>query len=52
MSAWWRAVGAILRKDLLLEWRSREAVTAMGFFAFLVAVLFGFAFQAESIDRA
>jgi len=43
-------VAAILRKDLLLEWRSREALTSMGFFSLLVVVLFGFAFQTEKID--
>lgn len=50
MSAYWRSVAAILRKDLLLEWRSREALTSMAFFSLLVVVVFGFAFQAERID--
>ncbi len=45
-----RTVLAVLRKDLLLEWRSREALTAMAFFALLVVVLFGFAFEGERID--
>lgn len=50
MSGYWRVVGAVLRKDLLLEWRSREGLTSMAFFALLVTVVFGFALQAERID--
>jgi len=50
VSSYGRTVAAVLRKDLLLEWRSREAITSMGFFSLLVVVLFGFAFQAERID--
>ncbi len=50
MRSYLRTVGAVLRKDLLLEWRSREAITSMAFFSLLVVVLFGFAFQAERID--
>jgi len=34
-----------LRKDLKLEWRARDAVNAMLFFALLVVVLFSFAFD-------
>jgi heme exporter protein B len=45
-----RTLGAVLRKDLLLEWRSREALTSMGFFSLLVVVIFGFSFQTERID--
>jgi len=50
MIAYLRVIGAVLRKDLLLEWRSREALTSMGFFSLLVVVIFGFAFQTEKID--
>jgi len=50
VSGYLRALGAVLRKDLLLEWRSREAFTSMAFFALLVTVIFGFALQAERID--
>lgn len=32
-------------KDLRLEWRSKEAINAMLFFALLVAVIFSFSFQ-------
>lgn len=45
-----RGVLTVLGKDLRLEWRSREALTSMGFFSLLVVVLFGFAFQTERID--
>ncbi len=34
-----------LRKDLRLEWRSRDAVTAMLFFSLLVVVVFSMAFE-------
>lgn len=50
MSAYLRAVAAILRKDLLLEWRSRETVLSMAFFSLLAVVLFGFALQARPVD--
>ena len=34
-----------LWKDLCLEWRSKDAINAMLFFALLVAVIFSFAFE-------
>jgi heme exporter protein B len=34
-----------LRKDLRLEWRAKDALNAMGFFALLVVVIFSFAFE-------
>jgi heme exporter protein B len=37
-----------LRKDLLLEWRSRDSVNGMLFFALLVVVVFGLAFDPTS----
>jgi heme exporter protein CcmB len=37
-------VGAIARKDLTVEWRSREILYTMTFFAVLVVVIFAFAF--------
>jgi heme exporter protein B len=46
-----RHVFAHLRKDLRLEWRSRDALTSMLFFSLLVVVVFAMAFdptQAES----
>ena len=39
MSALW----AVLWKDLITEWRSRDRVTAMAVFALLVVVIFHFA---------
>ncbi len=51
MKPWLRAAGAVLRKDLLLEWRSREALTSMAFFSLLVTVLFGFSFDAGRVER-
>jgi heme exporter protein B len=36
---------AHLRKDLRLEWRSRDAINGMVFFALLVVVVFGLAFD-------
>ena len=40
-----RTVWLHLRKDLLLEWRSRDAITGMLFFTLLVAVVFSIAFD-------
>src|SRR5438876_3217999 len=37
--------GAALAKDLRLEWRSKDAVNAMLFFALLVVVIFSFSFD-------
>jgi heme exporter protein B len=36
---------ATLRKDLRLEWRSKDAINSMLFFALLVVVVFSFAFN-------
>ncbi len=37
--------GATLAKDLRLEWRSKDAINAMLFFALLVVVVFSFSFD-------
>src|SRR5438105_12846378 len=37
--------GAALAKDLRLEWRSKDAINAMLFFALLVVVIFSFSFD-------
>jgi heme exporter protein B len=42
---WSRLVWAHLQKDLRIEWRSREAINSMLFFALLVVVLFSMAFD-------
>ncbi|HEV8339244.1 MAG TPA: heme exporter protein CcmB [bacterium] len=41
--------GAVARKDLLLEWRGRQTVTAMVVFALLVTLLLGFALGGDSV---
>lgn len=40
-----RALALHLRKDLRLEWRSKDAANSMLFFALLVVVVFAFAFD-------
>ena len=40
-----REVAAHLRKDLLLEWRSREALNGILFFSLLVVIIFALAFD-------
>lgn len=45
MRAYWRQVGWILWKELRAEWRTRQTVTSMAIFAFLVIVVFSFAFD-------
>ena len=45
-----RAVGAILRKDLLLELRTRESIPAMVLFSISTFVLFHFGLDARSLE--
>ena len=45
-----RAAGTILRKDLLLELRTKEAVPAMTLFTITVHVLFHFGLDRNSLD--
>jgi heme exporter protein B len=40
-----RTAASTLKKDLQLEWRSKDAFNAMLFFALLVAVIFSFSFD-------
>src|SRR5690242_21190493 len=47
-----RAVGALLRKDLRLELRTRESVPAMVLFSLGTFVLFHFALQRDDVDGA
>jgi heme exporter protein B len=42
---WTSLVWSHLRKDLRIEWRSRDAINSMLFFALLVVVLFSMAFD-------
>ncbi len=44
------AVLAVVRKDLLSEWRTREAAGSMALFSLLVVVIFGFCFETQRID--
>jgi len=44
MSAW-RVATALLRKDLLAEWRTKDVSTAILLFGFTIAVSFAFAFE-------
>jgi heme exporter protein B len=45
-----RTAGAILRKDLALEWRTKESVPAMTLFTLTVYVLFHFGLDRDSLD--
>ncbi len=45
MSAMLPIAGVTLAKDLRLEWRSKDAINSMLFFALLVVVIFSFAFD-------
>jgi heme exporter protein B len=45
-----RAIGALLRKDLRLELRTRESVPAMVLFSLGTFVLFHFALQRDNVD--
>ena len=42
---WLDLLNANITKDLRLEWRSKDAINAMGFFALLVVVIFSFALE-------
>lgn len=46
------AFRALLRKELLAEWRSREAISAMLFFATITLLIFSFAFDLTPIPAA
>lgn len=46
------AVRHLVWKDLVLEWRGREILTAMVVFSMLVAVVFNFAFSPSPTDAA
>lgn len=43
-----RRAADVARKDLLLEWRSREAIAAMLTFALLIALLLGFTLGSDA----
>ncbi len=50
--SYWRTVGAIFRKDILAEWRSREIFSSMFVFVMLVTLIFNFAFELRVEDVA
>jgi heme exporter protein B len=47
-----RAVGAVVWKDLAAEWRSRELLSSMLVFALLVLLIFNFALELDAQARA
>jgi heme exporter protein B len=47
-----RPTSALLRKELRLEWRSREAVPAMVLFSITTFVVFHFGLQRDTVDGA
>jgi heme exporter protein B len=52
MSAFFAAVAAIVRKDLAVEWRSRQQLASMLVFALLVILIFNFALELDARVRA
>lgn len=46
------ATGALLRKELRLEWRTREAVPAMALFSLTTFVVFHFGLQRDTVEGA
>jgi len=52
LATFFRAMIAIIRKDLAAEWRSRELFTAMFIFALLVILIFNFALELDARARA
>ncbi len=47
-----RRAGALARKDLLIEWRGRQTITAMAVFALLMILLLGFALGSDPVRAA
>src|ERR1700751_2866032 len=45
MTSFWAVMSATLRKDIRLEWRSKDAINSMLFFSLLVVVIFSFSFD-------
>lgn len=52
LSNFFRALWAVVWKDLAAEWRSRELLTAMLVFALLVIMIFNFALELDARARA
>ena len=49
--AYWRAIAAIVKKDLLVEVRGKEVVLAVSFFVLLMVFTFNFAFRPGSVPN-
>lgn len=52
MKAYFRALGAILWKDLAAEWRSRQLISSMLVFSLLVLLIFNYALELDAAARA
>ncbi len=52
LTPWWRAVLALVWKDLTAEWRSRELLSSMLVFALSVVFVFNFALELDARTRA
>ncbi len=50
MTDYFAAVFSVVRKDLLSEWRTREALGSMALFSLLIVVIYGFCFEARRVD--
>lgn len=50
-AAFWKAMTAVIWKDLAAEWRSRELLSAMLVFALLVILIFNFALELDAQAR-
>lgn len=46
-----RSILAVLRKDVLVEFRNRESLSSMTMFGLLVVVIFNFAFEPSGAER-
>jgi len=46
----WRVVAAVMARELTAELRGRETLTALGAFALIVLVIFGFALNPVAVD--
>ncbi len=51
VTSFFRAMGAVVWKDLAAEWRSRELISSMLVFALLVIFIFNFALELDPATR-
>jgi heme exporter protein B len=52
VSAYFRALSALIWKDLAAEWRSRQLITSMLVFSLLVILIFNYALELDVVARA